>query len=37
VIIDKGVEDATVDFIAKPIKPKEFLTKVREVLDRELA
>jgi two-component system, cell cycle sensor histidine kinase and response regulator CckA len=34
VIIDKGVEDATVDFIRKPIKPLEFLTKVREVLDR---
>ena len=34
VIIDKGVEDATVDFITKPINPREFLTKVREVLDR---
>ena len=37
VIIDKGVEDATVDFITKPIKPREFLAKIREVLDRELA
>jgi CheY-like chemotaxis protein len=37
VIIDKGAEDATVDFIIKPIKPREFLIKVREVLDRELA
>ena len=37
VITDKGVEDTTVDFITKPIKPKEFLTKVREMLDRGLA
>jgi PAS domain S-box-containing protein len=34
VIINKGVEDASVDFITKPIKPREFLAKVREVLDR---
>jgi two-component system, cell cycle sensor histidine kinase and response regulator CckA len=33
VIIDKGI-DATVDFIKKPIKPGEFITRVREILDR---
>jgi two-component system, cell cycle sensor histidine kinase and response regulator CckA len=33
VILGKGLEDGTVDFMAKPIKPREFLTKVREVLD----
>jgi PAS domain S-box-containing protein len=35
VIIDKGVEDAAVDFITKPIKPGAFLNKVRDVLDRQ--
>ena len=33
VIIDKGI-DATVDFIKKPIRPAEFITRVREILDR---
>jgi hypothetical protein len=27
-------KDVTVDFIRKPINPREFTTKVREVLDR---
>ena len=34
VIIDKGI-DETVDFIRKPIDPREFIARVREVLDRE--
>ena len=34
VVLDRGIEDSTVDFIAKPIRPKEFLKKVRGVLDR---
>jgi two-component system, cell cycle sensor histidine kinase and response regulator CckA len=34
VVIDKGVEGALVDFVRKPIMPREFLLKVREVLDR---
>ena len=34
VIIEKGLEDAMVDFIMKPIHAKDFLIKVREVLDR---
>jgi hypothetical protein len=33
-VIDRGIEDGTVDFIEKPIIPREFLKKVREVLDR---
>jgi PAS domain S-box-containing protein len=34
VVIDKGVEDSMVDFIKKPIEPRELLGKVREVLDK---
>ena len=34
VVIDRGVEDTTVDFIKKPLLPQELLRKVREVLDR---
>jgi nitrogen-specific signal transduction histidine kinase len=34
VVIDKGVEDDRVDFIRKPIRPRELLSKVREVLDK---
>jgi DNA-binding response OmpR family regulator len=34
VIIDKGI-DETVDFIRKPIDPREFIARVRRVLDRE--
>ena len=33
VIIDKGVDGAMVDFIRKPIVPRELLQKVRKVLD----
>jgi PAS domain S-box-containing protein len=34
VMIDKGVEDTMVDFIRKPMNPRELLVRVREVLDR---
>jgi DNA-binding response OmpR family regulator len=34
-MIDKGVEDTMVDFIRKPMNPRELLAKVREVLDRQ--
>jgi two-component system, cell cycle sensor histidine kinase and response regulator CckA len=34
VVLDKGVEDGKVDFIAKPILLDELLKKVREVLDK---
>lgn len=34
VVLDKGVHDAKVDFIAKPLSAQELLRKVREVLDR---
>ncbi len=34
VVIDKGVQDKTVDFLSKPLSPKELLLKVREVLDK---
>ena len=34
VILDKGIEDKELDFISKPLSPKNFLEKVREVLDK---
>jgi two-component system cell cycle sensor histidine kinase/response regulator CckA len=34
IVVDKGVEDEKVDFIAKPLSPDKLLAKVREVLDR---
>ncbi len=34
IILDKGVEEGQVDFIAKPIVPDDLLAKVREILDR---
>ena len=34
VLIDKGVEKETVDFLQKPLSVMTLLTKVREVLDR---
>ena len=34
VVLDKGVEDGEVDFIAKPILPSVFLKKIREVMDK---
>ncbi len=34
VILDKGIEDQKLDFIAKPLSLDRFLKKVREVLDR---
>jgi two-component system, cell cycle sensor histidine kinase and response regulator CckA len=34
IILDKGIEEGQVDFLSKPIVPKEFLKKVREILDR---
>ncbi len=33
IVLDKGVEEGKVDFIAKPISPHELLKKVREALD----
>ena len=37
VVLDKGIEDGELDFIAKPLSLNEFLRKVREVLDRNPA
>jgi DNA-binding response OmpR family regulator len=34
VILDKGIQGETVDFITKPLTPNGLLRKVREVLDR---
>jgi PAS domain S-box-containing protein len=34
VILDKGIEDKSFDFISKPLSPKGLLEKVREVLDK---
>jgi len=33
-ILDKGLADGTIDFLAKPVSPEGLLTKVRQVLDR---
>ncbi len=35
IILNKGIEDRTFDFIAKPLSPNDLLRKVREVLDRK--
>ena len=35
VILDKGLADGTIDFLAKPVSPEGLLTKVRQVLDRK--
>ncbi len=35
IVLDKGVEEGKVDFIAKPVSPDELLAKVREVMDRQ--
>ena len=37
VVIDKGVEKDSVDFLEKPLSVGKLLTKVREVLDRQVA
>jgi PAS domain S-box-containing protein len=34
IVLDKGIEDKTFDFISKPIVKDKLLEKVREVLDR---
>jgi PAS domain S-box-containing protein len=34
VVLDKGIEDKKLDFIAKPLSLNGFLRKIREVLDR---
>jgi hypothetical protein len=34
VILNKGIEEKQLDFLAKPIIPEDLLRKVREVLDR---
>jgi PAS domain S-box-containing protein len=34
VILDKGIEEGQLDFLAKPINPEHLLLKVREMLDR---
>jgi PAS domain S-box-containing protein len=33
IVLDKGIEDKTFNFIAKPVMPAELLKKVRDVLD----
>jgi two-component system cell cycle sensor histidine kinase/response regulator CckA len=35
ILFDKGLRDSSVDFIAKPIAPRDLLGKVREILDRK--
>ncbi len=34
IVLDKGIEDKTFNFISKPVTPVELLKKVRHVLDR---
>jgi len=34
IVLDKGIEDKDLDFIAKPLSPMMLLQRVREVLDR---
>jgi nitrogen-specific signal transduction histidine kinase/CheY-like chemotaxis protein len=34
VVLSKGIHDDSVDFISKPLSPRELLFKVREVLDK---
>jgi two-component system, cell cycle sensor histidine kinase and response regulator CckA len=34
IVLDKGIEDKDLDFIAKPLSPTALLQKIREVLDR---
>jgi PAS domain S-box-containing protein len=36
VVVDKGVCEDVVDFLPKPVSPRDLLTKVREVLDRNV-
>ena len=35
VIHKKGVLDEELDFISKPVSPKQLLSKIRELLDRK--
>lgn len=37
IVLDKGIEEKGIDFIAKPLSLNTFLQKVREVLDRQVA
>ncbi len=37
IVLDKGVEEGKFDFIAKPLLIEKLLTKIREILDREVA
>jgi two-component system, cell cycle sensor histidine kinase and response regulator CckA len=34
VVLDKGVEDTTIDYISKPLSAPELLKKIRDVLER---
>ena len=34
IVIDKGVQEESVDFLQKPLSVPNLLAKVREVLDR---
>ena len=34
IILEKGIEDGSFEFIAKPLLPDDLLLKVRQVLDR---
>ena len=34
IVLDKGIEDTTFNFISKPVMPAELLKKVRHVMDR---
>lgn len=34
IVLEKGIEEKTIDFIAKPLSLDRLLKKVREVLDK---
>ena len=34
VVLEKGIQEKGIDFIAKPVSPGDLLEKVREVLDK---